>query len=305
MEKRFEGTWRFIGEFLGVLAIITFIATLIGIRQSNQASNAQDSAQATQITLLQEQLNVQREIATLQAGSSGIGPTSTIIAQRILELESTRAALATAEAKVRQTSQSEPSSTPPANTEAIALPIPVGELLFNEDFEDGIANGFVINGSMGKVTVDENNNYVYEVDNSSLNAFVGASFGSSEWKNYSLSYRVKLVDFNTNNDAPLATMTFSSNAIALTPFYKSIGLVDTYYSTNWISLAGLEYTFTKNEWMNILVQTKDNNIKVSLNGKLIMGADDKLVRSRGAFSLSTAPQTIVKFDDIQVSSLGQ
>jgi hypothetical protein len=101
MWKSKKSIWQRIGEFAGLVAIIGVLVTLVQLSQSIGDSRSQASSQSTQIALLQEQLGIQQEIATLQVGASGAGPISTAIAQRIIELESTRIALATKEAGIQ------------------------------------------------------------------------------------------------------------------------------------------------------------------------------------------------------------
>jgi hypothetical protein len=176
-------------------------------------------------------------------------------------------------------------------------------ILFNEDFEDRIADGFAAHGSVCRVAIDENGNHVYEIDTSNSTAYAGADFNFTSQKNYSVSYRVRLVDFSATNDFPLGDMSFGNHTITLTPFHKIITLTDT-KNANWSTLAWIDYTFRKNEWISILIEVKDINIKVSVNGKLVMEVNDKQLDT-GSLSVSTAARTIVQFDDIQVKSLGQ
>lgn len=101
MKKNKLKLWQKLGGVAGFIAILALVVALIQLWQSKTDSASQDAIQSTQIVLLQEQLSIQQEIATLQANSSGFGPTATVITQRILQLESTRVALATKEANVK------------------------------------------------------------------------------------------------------------------------------------------------------------------------------------------------------------
>ena len=81
------------------MALLAFVVALAQLLQAYQAAEAQRSAQATQIALLGRQLDVQSEMATLQAGDSVPGPAATAAAVRVVELESTAVTLATAQAE--------------------------------------------------------------------------------------------------------------------------------------------------------------------------------------------------------------
>ncbi|MCI0616979.1 SH3 domain-containing protein [bacterium] len=121
MKQDYKRVWRMIGEVTGFITILALLVTVLQLLQSKVASDSQDLAQSTLIALLQKQLDVQSEIATLQASSAGLGPTSTVIAERIVDLENTRVALATEEARVKQTPQSNvilarPTDTKPPTT---------------------------------------------------------------------------------------------------------------------------------------------------------------------------------------------
>jgi hypothetical protein len=91
--------WRRVGGAIGFLALLGLVVALAQLVHAIEAGNAQLSAQATENALLQRQLDVQREIATLQAGDSVAGPAATAAATRVSELESTAVALATAHAE--------------------------------------------------------------------------------------------------------------------------------------------------------------------------------------------------------------
>ena len=95
--------WSRIGGVIRVVGILALVVAVIQLVQSNKAAETQNSAQATQIAVLERQLNVQSEMATLQASTSGAGPTASAAAARVAELESTAVALVTAQAEVKAT----------------------------------------------------------------------------------------------------------------------------------------------------------------------------------------------------------
>ncbi len=76
---------------VGIATILGFIVTVMQLQQTTE----QNSAQATLVGVLEKQLQVQSQIATLGADQLSAGPTATAAAKRVAELESTAAALST------------------------------------------------------------------------------------------------------------------------------------------------------------------------------------------------------------------
>lgn len=95
--------WNKIGGLLGFVAILAFLVAVVQLMQSRQAAITGNEAQATQIVLLEKQLSVQHEMATLQANTSKSDPTAMAAATRVAELESTAVALATAQVSAKAT----------------------------------------------------------------------------------------------------------------------------------------------------------------------------------------------------------
>jgi len=66
------------------------------VQKANQSRlNRISKHSLTQNAIFQEQVNLQREAVTAQAGGAGFGPTTTAIANQLVDLESTVVALAT------------------------------------------------------------------------------------------------------------------------------------------------------------------------------------------------------------------
>jgi hypothetical protein len=96
--------WSKIGGVIGLVAILALLVAVIQLMQSNESAKTQDSAAATQIAVLKKQLDVQSEMATLQADMAKSAPAATAAAVRMVELESTAVALATVQASVKPVS---------------------------------------------------------------------------------------------------------------------------------------------------------------------------------------------------------
>jgi len=94
----------------GLVAIIALISQVVSSRNNDIASKTLQANQAiqiakqdTQITISEQQLNVYRDIETLQASTSKSDPTAIAAATRVAELESTAVALETAQASAKAT----------------------------------------------------------------------------------------------------------------------------------------------------------------------------------------------------------
>jgi hypothetical protein len=77
----------------GLAGIITIIIGIIQILQSEREAISDTENFATQVALQMEQINVLKEIATLQAVDVQAGPTATFVAEQIPQLQSTEIAL--------------------------------------------------------------------------------------------------------------------------------------------------------------------------------------------------------------------
>ncbi|MBI5305106.1 MAG: hypothetical protein HY868_23445 [Chloroflexi bacterium] len=93
-----------VGGFIGLVTICSLVVTILQLVQSVTNTEQQSRAQATEyvilrqyeasiISNLEKQLEVQSRSATLQASNIGIAPTSTAIAQQQIQLQATQEAL--------------------------------------------------------------------------------------------------------------------------------------------------------------------------------------------------------------------
>jgi hypothetical protein len=115
--------WRTIGGILGLLAILTLLVAVFQLMQDRNTAETQSNAQATQIALIKEQLDLSREMATIQAGGDTSPATATAAAARVSQLEATSAALGTSQAKVLISGASPTTTTPPLwNEQSSSVP---------------------------------------------------------------------------------------------------------------------------------------------------------------------------------------
>jgi hypothetical protein len=295
MQQYSRGIWKTIGGVVGIATIIALLVAVVQLLQSKQASDAQDSAQATQIAILNEQLNVQREMATLQAGTSESGPAATAVAQRLAELETTAVALATREANVRQIPN-------------VGLS---GATLLSEDFESNATGKYFSDGGRWTVVNDGTGNHVLKADS------VGQSWsyyrlGLPNFANGVIEYRVRLIDFDASADTGSGHLFVifreSANAkyqFVIQHFSKSAAIYFQGITGPWILLTGAkadyQYNFQKEVWYFVRVEGNGDSLRAYVDGNLAVEVEDKRA-NKGVVSLAIGPNTIAQYDDIRVSA---
>ncbi len=186
-------------------------------------------------------------------------------------------------------------------------------VLFREDFEDGIADEFVVSFGEWSVVETPNGNKVYEAN--SLGDFSGpwprVDFGDPNWTDYIIEYQINFVNFDISDngasgmgmvmfrrsDTGYYTVVFVPYHNELSFSYQGDGVV------GWTWLDGLkpntEFEVEKNKWYSMRVENIGNSQKAYLDGQLILSATDNSLK-QGSLSLEIGPDTIIQFDDIEV-----
>lgn len=113
---RGKRAWTAIGGLAGLLTIIGLIIAYLQLNQAERASDSSDTTQATVLAIMNQQLAVQREIATAQAIPAQTGSTATVISERIAQLTGTQEALEVARTHLETTQTALVSSNPNTNT---------------------------------------------------------------------------------------------------------------------------------------------------------------------------------------------
>lgn len=284
------GVWKAVGGIVGLATIIALVVAVMQLWQSQTASVTQDFGQATQIILLQEQLSVQREMATLQASASGSGPASTLVADRLDELQGTAVAFSTQEAQFNE----------------------AGNIVVDEDFQDGVANGFTSGGEGGSwnwdVVNDGAGNRVFEAKNST-NAWSYSPFGPKDFSDGTVQFRVRLLDFDLSSDSGSGIVMINFRltsqgggyAFVIHPYQQKAQLVYFDPDSQWVSLDGGAslYKFEPNEWYTVRIEAKGENLQAFLNDASVGLASDTRY-AKGEVSIGAGPNTTVQFDDIKL-----
>ncbi len=136
----------------GIVGIIGLVLVLVQIGQAERDAEDGDSANATLVAVLEAQLQVQSEIATVQTAAVNPNANATFTAQRLIELESEFEELELTKTTLGDTSVNEelslrePTPLPPSST-------PITHDPFYDSFEDNAFNG-TINGNLWKYWSD-------------------------------------------------------------------------------------------------------------------------------------------------------
>ncbi|HXQ39069.1 MAG TPA: family 16 glycoside hydrolase, partial [Anaerolineales bacterium] len=194
-----------------------------------------------------------------------------------------------------------------------SLPVPEGELVFDEDFGDGIANGIFIGGEGGswRVIRDDSANPVFEVKNPSSSwAAVGLAEPSTI-SDGTIEFRVKLINYDLLADTGSGTVALNFRVAstqgyvyALMPFGQRIQLSYFGKDSGWILMEGglATYTFEKNIWYSVRLDAQGNNLTAYVNGVRIATVEDSRL-TRGGLTFGVGPKTTAYFDDIRVFSI--
>ncbi len=193
-----------------------------------------------------------------------------------------------------------PSTTPPSM---------MGNFIVDENFEDGLAQDFFSASGNWKI-VSENDNQVWDIDNSTGSDYAGVNFSEEvTGQNYTIQYRVKMLNF-VKNATPEIILYFrgddkgNSNVQAYTPDYNGSKLVTLGRTTNnvgWEAISTQVYPFATDNWYTIQIVAQDNEFKIYVDNKLIINSNDSQVTS-GNITLQVGPGAHVRFDDIFVSN---
>lgn len=278
--------WNKIGGVIGVVTILALIVAVVQLVQSNNAAKSQDSAQATQIALSEQQLNAYRDIATLQASTPNSVSAATSIATRVAELEGTAIALSTMQSVAKATEQA----------------IPKTELLYEDTFD--VSSGWnlkegvkIENGNLvispGRDAVP--NSPVTYTDFTFESRFYISTMGAMAFylrnqiptcQNGSWNCSIQIVlDFKNPSQIFVARRSMGNT---LQPIDITINYVNALYL---------------NDWNEILVTAKGNDYKVYINRSPVLEFADNEYTS-GSFIIDNDPESNseIKLDYIRIYS---
>lgn len=183
-----------------------------------------------------------------------------------------------------------------------------GNILFEENFEDGKADGFVIEGGNWRVTQESSGNRVYEANTKSDLIYANSGFGSKDWGNYVVEYRFKLVEAELDpslSDFSQVYLLFrrNDNAYVITCNPDNLTFSFVPKRGDWDNLINSGLRLQRGIWYSIRIEANETDIKAFLNDDLRIHTNDTRLKT-GNLSLNASLNTIVQFDDVRVTRLG-
>ena len=276
--------WNKIGGFIGIVTILGLVVAILELSQSNKNSQKQDSAQTTQIAILEQQLEVNREMATLQAGALNSDSAATAVVTRVAELESTAIVLATMQSVAQATEQS----------------VPKDELIYEDTFDT--SSGWYLKEGV-KI---ENGNLLVYPGHDAVPDF------SNTFTDFTFKSRFYITSFGSmafyfRNQVPTCQNGNWNCSIQIVLDFKSQS--QTFVARRYLgnTLSPIDITRTSinalrlNDWNEILVTTKGNNYKVYINRSLVLEFSESEYSS-GSFIIDNDPNSSseIKLDYIRI-----
>ncbi len=131
---------------IGVIG--TVIAATITVMGNYNVEKLRQETELTRIAILEQQLSVNGEIATLQANAQNPASAATFIVARIAELESTASALATPQPTTVSVPTMQPTIAPTPTTATVSVPeksleyLNIPQVVYTDNFDDPLKGGW-------------------------------------------------------------------------------------------------------------------------------------------------------------------
>ncbi len=188
--------------------------------------------------------------------------------------------------------------TPTPTPTPTATGIPTTAILYQTDFEDGRATGWISEGGVWQVITEANGNRAYRGSGGSDGGFT--HIGLSSWKDYAVEFRFKRVK-NSHLEITFRTQDIGmQNFYALANFEPDVVSLERKQAGNWSDLA--QQAFSANDWNTVHIEVKGDLIRASINGRSLPDAHDSTFAS-GYLGLYVGQDSVMLFDDIRVWSL--
>lgn len=190
----------------------------------------------------------------------------------------------------------------PAPMAFSSLPTPQGSLLFSEDFEDGIANGFSYSGGVWKVADDGTGNKAFEAASSSSD-YPYIEFGPRAFSDGTIEFATKIISRNSDVGLRFRRGPLEGYVFALLPRWNllQISYENERGGWTWVTINGGEtsYSIQGKTWYLVRLEIQGNTIKAYLNDVLQMTAEDSRIKA-GVFAFGLGLRTGAQFDNVRV-----
>ncbi len=203
------------------------------------------------------------------------------------------------------TSTATSTTTPTPTPTATATAIPTTAILYQTDFENGRAKGWVAEecrgGSNWQVITEDNGNRAYR-GGGAPDCAPFTHIGLSSWKDYAVDLRFKRIKGDTLA-ITFRTQNFDNHcALGMYgPFGSDVGLRRK-KAGNWTVFNQQPFPLRANDWNAVHIEVKGDLIRASINGRSLPDAHDNAF-ANGYLGLIVDPDTVMLFDDIRVWSL--
>lgn len=196
----------------------------------------------------------------------------------------------------------------PFSTELFFSPTPIPTniptTLFSENFENGEAQNFTPRIGFWKVALDETGNSVYDIDNMSENRYASTSFGSVSWKDYTVSYRVRLLEYSGQKAQASLYFRWDTNTsyeqdLIFSNYVQYIGFWSGDTRT-WTKIAESNFDLNAGIWYSAKIDIYGTEITTYINNERINDVQD-FNQDNGQLMLSVGNNTHAQFDDILVT----
>lgn len=179
------------------------------------------------------------------------------------------------------------------------------DVLFSENFEDNKAQRFIDPNPDWKITGDENNQKVYELNNTRGDGYPGFTFGNTEWTDFTITFRLRIFEKAGN----VLVLHFRENE-----WHENGYVLGLQADLNWVTLAykakhsewnplNVEYfNYDRNVWYEVRVVANGDALSAYIDDFLVGKIRDSRIRA-GRFSLSAGPGTHIQIDDILVKEI--
>ncbi len=181
-------------------------------------------------------------------------------------------------------------------------PILPGAILYDEDFEDGKADGLTSTGAYWKVVSDDDGNKVYEVDTTPDVSGSTIEFGSSSWTDYAIEYRVKMLNPEADIWVNFRNSNQGSYIQRLSLRYGTVDLYSNLSENPWQPLAEPNYNVIQGVWYLVRIEAQGETLRVFVNGELKIERTDSKI-SAGNIAIGNLGNTHAQFDDIRVTTI--
>jgi serine/threonine protein kinase len=191
--------------------------------------------------------------------------------------------------------------TPPSSSE--------DTLVLDEDFEDGIPNGFSSCNGNWEVIATGDGNLVLEStkSTSSIGPWNCVDFGPSGLSNGIVEFRIQYVDYDLSTDIggkvmlQFRTAYWGANnySLDIAPYYNSMNIA--YNNGSWDSLGWSNFSVERGKWYTFRVEMTGQKLTVFLDdAKVIIAYDERLTKGKLLFVIDQ--EATFYFDDIKVWS---